>query len=291
MKRTALGSLIQSMQQNNIVEVVRSLSQRNQEAGNISFLNSFLEIPHFTMESAESIRRSLPRDAWVTSIDLVDAYFHIPIHRGYQKFLQFQTRDTIYQFRALPFGLSPAPWVFTKIMTEFKMLVHVMGIDICQYLDDWLIYSPSHDQCLRDTIQLIPKRKFLFSGIPVRPSFLPGHSNSGSISQNQSTDLLSPAKPRRMCSYVADPARSLCVHRENGSSGTATHPRSPTLHLSTLGFLCFNQQFVDTSSPPPPPGGGRSPLVEVSTQCSRQNQTPSCSQMHRTSAGEHIGMH
>ncbi|KAK2187219.1 hypothetical protein NP493_175g03015 [Ridgeia piscesae] len=26
-----------------------------------------------------------------------------------------------------------------------------------------------------------------------------------------------------MCSYVADPARSLCVHRKPGSSGTATH--------------------------------------------------------------------
>ena len=90
--------------------------------------------------------------------------------------------DTIYQFRALPFGLSPAPWVFTKVMREIKMLVHVMGINLCQYLDDWLIYSPSHDQCLRDTVQvlnlchtmglliqdknseLIPKQKFLFLG-------------------------------------------------------------------------------------------------------------------------------
>ena len=35
--------------------------------------------------------------------------------------------------------LSPAPWVFSKIMTEIKMLVHVMGINLSQYLDDWLI--------------------------------------------------------------------------------------------------------------------------------------------------------
>ena len=49
---------------------------------------------------------------------------------------------------------------------------------------------------------------------------------------------------------MADPARSLCVHRKNCSSGTAAaHPRSPTLHLSTLGFQCFNQQLVDTSFP------------------------------------------
>ena len=195
MKRPSLRSLIQSMQQNNVVEVVCDTTSPGcyshlflvpKKSGgwrpdiDLSFLNSFLEIPHFTMESAESIQRSLPRDAWVTSIDLVDAYFHIPIHTGYRKCHRFQTRDTIYQFRALPFGLSPAPWVFTKIMTEIKMLVHVMGINLCLYLDDWLIYSPSHDQCLRDTVQvlnrchtmglfihdtkseLIPKQKFLF---------------------------------------------------------------------------------------------------------------------------------
>ena len=57
-----------------------------------------------------------------------------------------------------------------------------MSINLCQYLDDWPIYSLSHDQCLRDTVQvlnlchmmgllihdkkseLIPKQKFLFLG-------------------------------------------------------------------------------------------------------------------------------
>ena len=145
MKRTTLRSLVQSMQQKNIVEVVRDTTSPGcyshlflvpKKSGgwrpviDLSFLNSFLEIPHFTVESAESNRRSLPR--WVTSIDLVDAYFDIPIHRGYRKFLRFQTWDRIYQFRALASGLSPAPWVFTKIMTEIKMLVHMMGINLCQ---------------------------------------------------------------------------------------------------------------------------------------------------------------
>ena len=159
MMHTAPRSLIQSMQQN-IVEVVCDTTSPGfyshlflvpKKSGgwrpviDLSFLNSVLEIPHFTMESAESIQRSLPQDAWVTSIDPVDAYFHIPIHRGYRTFLRFQTQDTIYKFRALPFGLSPARWVVTKIMTRIKMLVHMMDIYLCQYLDDWLIYSPSYD--------------------------------------------------------------------------------------------------------------------------------------------------
>ena len=87
----------------------------------LSLLNTFLEIPHF--------------------IELIDACFRIIIHQGYRKFLWFQTRDTFYQFRALPFDFSLAPWVFIKVMVEIQVLVHGMGINLCKYLDGWLIYS------------------------------------------------------------------------------------------------------------------------------------------------------
>ena len=111
-------------------------------------------------------------------------------------------------------------------------------------------------QCCRDSLQhcisrvlQLPLpcpeevRRMETSHRPLVFELLPGHSNSGSVSQNQSTDSPIPAQPRRMCSYVADPALSLCGHRETGSSRTAAHPRSPTLHLSTLGFQCFNQKL------------------------------------------------
>ena len=117
-----------------------------------------------------------------------------------------------------------AVWPFSSILgilqdyDRDQMLVYVMGINLGQYLDDWLIYSPSHDQCLHDTVQvlnlchtmgllihdkkseLIPNRNS-FSGIPVRPSFLPSHSNSGSISQNQAL----------ICSFLL--SQGGCAHR------------------------------------------------------------------------------
>ena len=138
LKRKALSPLVHNMWRNEAIEIVRDASS----PGFYSRLfNTFFEIPHFKMETAESIRRSLPREAWVTSIDLINAYFHITINQGYPKFIRSQTRDTLYQFKALLFGLSPAPWVFTKVMGEIKVLVYGMDINLCQYLDDWLIYS------------------------------------------------------------------------------------------------------------------------------------------------------
>ena len=56
------------------------------------------------METAENIEDSLQQGEWVISLDLTDAYFHIPIHPRFQKYLHFNVGNRSYQFTALPFG-------------------------------------------------------------------------------------------------------------------------------------------------------------------------------------------
>ena len=53
----------------------------------LSHLNSFLKIPKFKMETPESVRSAIQKGEWVTSIDLTDAYLHVPIHQNSRKFL------------------------------------------------------------------------------------------------------------------------------------------------------------------------------------------------------------
>ena len=72
------------------------------------------------METPESIRASLIPGEWVSSIDLVDAYLHIPIHPSSRKYLRFCHRSQVFQFTSLPFGLATAPQVFTMIVKEVK---------------------------------------------------------------------------------------------------------------------------------------------------------------------------
>ena len=50
-------------------------------------LNQLLKLKRFKMESAESIRSALLLGMWTYSIDLKDAYFHIPIHPKSRRFL------------------------------------------------------------------------------------------------------------------------------------------------------------------------------------------------------------
>ena len=45
----------------------------------LSHLNLYLDYPTFRMETTQSIRNSLQIGQWTTSLDLKDAYFHIPM--------------------------------------------------------------------------------------------------------------------------------------------------------------------------------------------------------------------
>ncbi|XP_070179926.1 uncharacterized protein [Littorina saxatilis] len=103
------------------------------------------------METPASVREALRPSDWVTSIDLTDAYFHILMHRSDRKWLRFLWGDRVFQFRALPFGLSLAPWIFTMIVRQLCALVRQKGIRLRVYLDDWLILSQQESLCGQHT--------------------------------------------------------------------------------------------------------------------------------------------
>ena len=91
------------------------------------------------------------QDEWVSSIDLSDAYLHIPIHPNSRKYLRFCYKAQVFQFTSLPFGLATAPQVFTMIAKEVKLMALSRGLRIHQYLDDWLIRSQSQEEAQVNT--------------------------------------------------------------------------------------------------------------------------------------------
>lgn len=53
-----------------------------------------------------------------------------------------------FQFRCLPFGLSLAPWTFTKVLVTVIAYLQQRGIRIFHHLEDVLILAPSEDLLL-----------------------------------------------------------------------------------------------------------------------------------------------
>ena len=121
----------------------------------LSILNEFLmEIP-FRMESPWSVREGIRKGDWATSLDLKDAYFHVLVRHSDRKFLRFDWKGRTFQFNVLPFGLSLAPWAFTRLTRELAIHFRAKGIRIRMYLDDWLILAQSKEECARHTQEVI----------------------------------------------------------------------------------------------------------------------------------------
>ena len=111
----------------------------------LSTLNRFVDVSHFQMETIQSVLLSVRPGDWMASIDLRVAYSQVPVHLASRPFLRFVAHGQVYQFKALCFGLSTAPQVFTRVMAPVSAILHSLGIRMHLYLDDWLVQSSSRE--------------------------------------------------------------------------------------------------------------------------------------------------
>ncbi|CAJ0944457.1 unnamed protein product [Ranitomeya imitator] len=149
----------------------------------LKLLNRRVRLRHFRMESLRSVIASMEAQEFLCSIDIQDAYLHVPIFPGHHRFLRFAVQRDHFQFVALPFGLATAPRVFTKIMAALMAILRVRGLVLFPYLDDILIKAPSFAQAheslsiVLDTLArfgwlvnqkkscLIPSQRIIFLGM------------------------------------------------------------------------------------------------------------------------------
>lgn len=122
---------------------------------NLRPLNRFMENVHFKMESLGMMRDLLENDDWMASIDLKDAYLSVAIWEEHRKYLRFPWRKKVYEFQCLPFGLSSAPRVFTKLLKPVLAHLRQQGIRLIMYLDDMLVMAQSRTALEKQLIQII----------------------------------------------------------------------------------------------------------------------------------------
>ena len=89
----------------------------------------------------------------MTSIDLRDAYYSVPIAKDHRKYLQFFWQNTAWQFKALPNGLTSGPRIFTKLLKPPLAFLRSMGLTIISYIDDTLIISNTREQSVKAVME------------------------------------------------------------------------------------------------------------------------------------------
>ena len=122
----------------------------------LSALNHFVYTQTFKMETQRKVKDAVQLNDWAFSLDLTDAYLHIPIHYRSRKFLRFTLRGRVYQFKALPFGLPTSPFVFTRLMEVIATFLRRRAITLHPYLDDWLARNQNRRR-------LLEHRQFILS--------------------------------------------------------------------------------------------------------------------------------
>ena len=107
----------------------------------VSALNEYIVIPSFKMSNHASLRQALSPPVWLMSLDLKDAYLHVPIRQNLHKFLALSCWGKLFFFRALPFGLATAPWLFTMLMDAALNSLRKEGLNILGYIDDLVLWN------------------------------------------------------------------------------------------------------------------------------------------------------
>ncbi|VDI64057.1 Hypothetical predicted protein, partial [Mytilus galloprovincialis] len=134
---------------------------------NLKPLNRYLRKQHFKMDSLSTVLNVVKQGDWAISLDLKDAYMHIPVFQKHRQYLRFCVKNSpCLQFSALPFGPTSAPRVFTKVVSVVAAHLRAQGIRLVVYLDDWFLVNQSSLMLVQDreiVLNLLVKLGFIIN--------------------------------------------------------------------------------------------------------------------------------
>lgn len=131
-------------------------------------LNVYLQDLRFKFASLKDLTNRMEEGAFMLSLDLSDAYFHLEVAEEHVDFLTVNINGELLSFCCLPFGLKSSPYVFEHFMKPVvgfiqnpRSLCKVMPRGVClaafwrrnepvnvlPYLDDFLLWTSDEDSC------------------------------------------------------------------------------------------------------------------------------------------------
>ena len=128
-------------------EIVNPLTVSVQSSGkkrlilDLRHINLHVFKQKFKCEGLHTIRDIFSEDYFVFSFDLKSGYHHVDIFPGHRKILAFSWHFgtncvRYFHFTVLPFGLSSAPFIFTKLIKPLEAFWRLQGIPIAIFFDD-----------------------------------------------------------------------------------------------------------------------------------------------------------
>ena len=121
----------------------------------LSNFNLWVKKEEFQMLTFQMIKQAIRPQDWCCTLDLKDAYFHIPIAERHRKYLRFSFQNTTYEYNVLPFGYKLAPRTFSVCLRAALEPLRREGIRVRAYLDDLILMAASEELAMDHTMKLV----------------------------------------------------------------------------------------------------------------------------------------
>lgn len=139
-----------------IPDIINPLSVSVQSSGkkrlilDLRHINLHVFKQKFKCEDLSTLREISKVGFHFFTFDLKSGYHHLDIFPEHRKFLSFSwnlhsLHPRYFHFTVLPFGLSSAPFIFTKLLRPLVKYWRSLGIPMVVYLDDGIGGSDSYE--------------------------------------------------------------------------------------------------------------------------------------------------
>ena len=111
-------------------------------------LNACTRKDAFPLPRIDDSLDALSGSAWFCTLDLASGYWQVPVAEADKPKTAFCTRNGLFHFRVMPFGLANAPATFERLM---ELVLKGLTFDRCLvYLDDVIVFGRSFDETLEN---------------------------------------------------------------------------------------------------------------------------------------------
>ena len=106
-------------------------------------LNQTICCKKYKYENHDTVAQYLTKGGYMSAFDLKAGYHHVGVHKSQHNLLGFSYTDyqgklRYFKFTVLPFGLSTAGLIFSKVLRELIRIWRSQGIQAVCFLDDGL---------------------------------------------------------------------------------------------------------------------------------------------------------
>lgn len=116
----------------------------------LRLVNHFIRKQSVKYEDMRTALYFLREGGFMFKFDLKSGYHHVEIHPSHRKFLgfswKFNGKLSYFTFNCLPFGLSSAPFIFTKVVRPLVKKWRSEGKNIVVFLDDGLGFADTKSE-------------------------------------------------------------------------------------------------------------------------------------------------